>query len=164
VLAFERSFVPIGVRAGGEVTPRPAGDRERGAPVPAWPRERGVEADAGTVQGDQQIAMHVGQPLGGHRLGDRRAEQLTGASAVEMVDAVHDRRLALGEARCQHLAEEQVLAGGRAATLAQHALRRLLAGRSVWQGAHGFDEFDERAVRAEESAESAAFSGAQLGP
>lgn len=66
--------------------------------------------------------MDVDESSLGDGLSDGGAEQLTGASTVQPVDAVNDQRLALGKPVAQHVSEEQVLGRARTATLAQHPL------------------------------------------
>jgi hypothetical protein len=92
--------------------------------------------------------MDIDQPVFGNGLGDRGAEQLARAVAIERVDAMDDQRLGLGEALRQHPCEEQMLGGAGAATLAQHPFDRAVARTTVRQGSDSLDEIGERCAGA----------------
>ncbi len=92
--------------------------------------------------------MDVDEPVLGNRLGHGGPEQLTSAGAVQLVDAVDDQRLGLGEALREDLSKVQVLGGAGAATLAQASPPRCGYWAAVGQGGpYRFNQIEQRGVR-----------------
>ncbi len=70
-------------------------------------------------------------------------EQLAGTSAIKRVDAMHDRRLGLGEALSQQPSQEQVLGGASTSTLAQHPLDGTVTRTTIGESANRFDQLEK---------------------
>jgi hypothetical protein len=109
---------------------------------PTAARERRVHVDTSAVYHDGEVPMDISEPILGDRLCNGSAEKLGSASPVQLVDAVDDQRLGLGEALRQRLGEKQVLCGAGAATLVQHPRHGAVTRTAIGQRPHSFDQVE----------------------